>query len=161
MPAKVIFKDDFQSSLTKKWTIFNVTGPQSWSTSNQGAGANYYAVINGAGVANEDWLVSNEISLSGFNKYTISYLTDGNGSAVNPIQVLITDNYSGDPTTTTWTPLAGKIDTVLTGFGFETSGRVNLTSYANKKIRVAIKYISAPGASATWEVDNVQVKGMN
>lgn len=160
-PASIIFKDDFQSGLDTNWKIFNIAGPQTWTTSNQGAGNNFYGVINGSGVANEDWLVSKEISLSGFNKYSVSYLTDGNGSNANPIQVLITDAYSGDPATTMWTPLTGKIDTVLNGFGFETSGRVNITSYADKKIRVAFKYISTPTGSATWEIDNVQVKGMN
>lgn len=160
-PASIIFKDDFQSGLDTNWKIFNISGPQTWTTSNQGAGNNFYGVMNGSGVANEDWLVSKEISLSGFNKYSVSYLTDGNGSNANPIQVLITDAYSGDPATTTWTPLTGKIDTVLNGFGFETSGRVNITSYADKKIRVAFKYISTPTGSATWEIDNVQVKGMN
>ena len=161
VPASIIFKDDFQSSLAYNWQIHNKIGPQTWTTSNQGAGNNYYAVMNGANVANEDWLVSKEISLSGFNKYTISYLTDGNGSVQNPIQVLITDNYSGDPSTTTWTTLPGKIDTVLNSFAFETSGRVDINAFANKKIRIAIKYMSAPNASATWEVDNVQIKGMN
>lgn len=161
IPASIIFKDDFQGAITNNWTIFNVTGPQTWATSNQGSGSNFYAVMNGGTTANEDWLVSKEISLSGFNKYTVSYLTDGNGSSLNPIQILITDNYSGDPSTTTWTALTGKIDTVLNGFGFDTSGRVSITSYADKKVRVAIKYMSTPAGSATWEVDNVQVKGMN
>lgn len=160
-PASVIFREDFQNGLDLNWKLIDKAGTQAWTTSNQGTGNNYYAVMNGSGTANEDWLVSKEISLSGFTKYTVSYLTDGSGSNQNPIQVLITDNYTGDPSTTTWTPLTGKIDAVLTGFGFETSNRVDINSFANKKVRVAFKYISTTSGSATWEVDNVQIKGMN
>lgn len=159
-PSKLLFKEDFQNGLGS-FTNFNTAGTQTWTTSNQGAGANYYAIMNGQNAANEDWLVSKEISLSGFNKYTASYLTDGNGSAQNPIQILITDNYTGTPSTTTWTTLTGKIDTGLSAFGFDTSKRVDISNFANKKVRIAVKYISTTTGSATWEVDNIQVRGLN
>lgn len=160
IPSTILFKDGFQSGLAN-WTTYNIAGPQVWNTSNQGTGANYYAVLNGANVANEDWLVSKEISLTGFNKYSVSYLTDGSGSNQNLVQFLITDSFTGDVKTTNWVTLTGRIDTILTGFGFDSSGRVNISNFANKKVRIAVKYISAPNASATWEVDNIQVRGIN
>lgn len=160
LPSKLLFSDRFEGSLETNWTVINKAGTQVWTTSNQGSGANYYAVMNGQGAVNEDWLVSNEISLSGFNKYTVSYLTDGNGSNQNLIQFLITDSYTGDPATTTWTVLNGKIDTALGGFAFDTSKRVSITNFANKKVRIAVKYVSNAAGSATWEVDNVQVRGV-
>lgn len=142
-------------------TAFNIAGPQVWSISNQGTGANYYAVMNGANSANEDWIVSNEIALTGFSSYIVSYDTDGRATGVagNPIQVFITDNYSGNPTTTTWTAVNGELDTVLGAFGFIGSGRVNIDAFANKKVRIAFKYTSTSSASTTWEIDNLIVRG--
>lgn len=161
-PSQLLFSDRFEGTLETNWTIFNKAGTQVWSTSNQGSATNYYAVMNGQGADNEDWLVSKEISLNGFNKYTVSYLTDGNGSSQNPIQFLITDSYTGDPATTAWTTLTGKIDSGigLTNFGFESSTRVPISNFANKKVRIAVKYVSNASGSATWEVDNVQVRGV-
>lgn len=160
LPSKLLFSDKFSGTLETNWTVFNKAGTQVWTTSDQGSGNNFYAVMNGQGETNEDWLVSKEISLSGYNKYTVSYLTDGNGSNQNLIQFLITDSYTGDPATTTWTTLNGKIDTVLSGFGFDSSKRVSITNFANKKVRIAVRYISNASGSATWEVDNVQVRGV-
>ena len=159
VPPTKIFMEDFQNGLTTNWTKVSVAGPQEWNTSNQGAGSNYYAVMNGGSAANEDWLVSNPISLSGYGNYSLSFDSDGMGAAGLPLQVFITDNYSGNPTTTTWTQLTAPIDTNLGAWGFINSGLVNLNAYANKNVRIAFKYTSSATASTTWELDNVKVLG--
>ncbi len=159
VPPTKIFIEDFQNGLTTNWTKVSVTGPQEWNTSNQGAGSNYYAVMNGGAAANEDWLVSNQISLSGYGNYSLSFDSDGMGAAGLPLQVFITDNYSGNPTTTTWTQLTAPIDTNLSAWGFFNSGLVNLNAFANKNVRIAFKYTSTSSASTTWELDNVKVQG--
>lgn len=159
VPPTKIFMEDFQNGLTTNWTKVSVAGPQEWGTSNQGAGSNYYAVMNGGAAANEDWLVSNQISLSGYGNYSLSFDSDGMGAAGLPLQVFITDNYSGNPTTTTWTQLTAPIDTNLSAWGFFNSGLVNLNAFANKNVRIAFKYTSTSSASTTWELDNVKVQG--
>ncbi len=159
IPPTKIFMEDFQNGLTTNWTKVSVAGPQEWGTSNQGAGSNYYAVMNGGAAANEDWLISNQISLSGYGNYSLSFDSDGMGAAGLPLQVFITDNYSGNPTTTTWTQLTAPIDTNLGSWGFINSGLVNLNAFANKNVRIAFKYTSTSSASTTWELDNVKVLG--
>lgn len=159
VPPTKIFMEDFQNGLTTNWTKVSVAGPQEWGTSNQGAGSNYYAVMNGGTAANEDWLISNQISLSGYGNYSLSFDSDGMGAAGLPLQVFITDNYSGNPTTTTWTQLTAPIDTNLGAWGFINSGLVNLNAFANKNVRIAFKYTSTTSASTTWELDNVKVLG--
>lgn len=159
VPPTKIFMEDFQNGLTANWTKVSVAGPQEWGTSNQGAGSNYYAVMNGGSAANEDWLISNQISLSGYGNYSLSFDSDGMGAAGLPLQVFITDNYSGNPTTTTWTQLTAPIDTNLGAWGFINSGLVNLNAFANKNVRIAFKYTSTTSASTTWELDNVKVLG--
>lgn len=159
VPPTKIFLEDFQNGLNTNWTKVSVAGPQEWGTSNQGAGSNYYAVMNGGTAANEDWLVSNQISLSGYGNYSLSFDSDGMGAAGLPLQVFITDNYSGNPATTTWTQLTAPIDTNLGAWGFINSGLVNLNAFANKNVRIAFKYTSTTSASTTWELDNVKVLG--
>ena len=159
IPPTKIFAEDFQNGLTANWTKVSVAGTQEWTTSNQGAGSNYYAVMNGGAFANEDWLVSSEISLSGFGNYSLSFDSDGMGAAGLPLQVFITDSYTGNPTTTNWTQLTAPIDTNLGAWGFINSGLVNLNAYANKNVRIAFKYTSSATASTTWELDNVKVLG--
>lgn len=159
----VLFNEVFGSSLNaENWTAVNVLGPQVWGTSNQGTGAgNYYAVMNGysgGNVANEDWLVSKEISLSGYTNVTLTFDSDVRYNGT-PIKVYATDNYSGNPTTTTWTELSAIIDTNSGVWGFVSSGNVSLNAFANKNIRIAFKYVSTTSAANTWEIDNVKVKG--
>ena len=161
VPPTTIFFEGFQTSLTANFTAYDVAGPQQvWTRSNQGTGTNYYAVMNGGTAANEDWLVSNEINLTGYNGYSFSFDSDGRASTPgNPLEVYITENFSGNPSTTTWTKVNAPIDTALGGFAFFNSGKINIDSYANKKIRIAFKYTSTTTASTTWEVDNLKVSG--
>ncbi|MBH1958979.1 MAG: choice-of-anchor J domain-containing protein [Flavobacteriia bacterium] len=160
-PPTTIFFEGFQTSLTANFTAYDVAGPQQvWTRSNQGTGTNYYAVMNGGTSANEDWLVSSEINLTGYNGYSFSFDSDGRATTPgNPLEVYITENFSGNPSTTTWTKIDAPIDTALGGFAFFSSGKININSYANKKIRIAFKYTSTPTASTTWEVDNLKVSG--
>lgn len=155
-----IFSDNFSSGLGN-WTSESVIGAQTWTTSNQGTGTNYYAVMNGfSGSAkeNEDWLISKPITLSGYSTYSLSFDSDVRFNG-NVLEVYITENYTNNPSTTTWTKLNATFDTNSGVFGFVNSGNVDLTSYAGKSIRIAYKYTSTNSAAATWEVDNVSVKG--
>lgn len=159
VPPTKLFMEDFQNGLGT-FTQQSISGTQAWATSNQGTGSNYYAVMNGASTANEDWLISKEISLNGYASYFLSFDSDGRATTPgNPLQVLITDNYTGNPTTTTWTTLNAPLDTVLGAFGFANSGLVSLNAFANKNVRVAFKYTNTTTASTTWEIDNVKVLG--
>lgn len=159
-PPVTLFSDDFSSGLGN-WTSESVIGAQTWTTSNQGTGTNYYAVMNGfSGSAkeNEDWLISKPITLSGYSTYSLSFDSDVRFNG-NVLEVYITENYTNNPSTTTWTKLNATFDTNSGVFGFVNSGNVDLTSYAGKSIRIAYKYTSTNSAAATWEVDNVSVKG--
>ena len=102
---------------------------------------------------------SKEISLNGFKSAYFSFETDGAFDG-NPLKVFVTDNYTGDATTTSWTEITSAVfDTDLSGFkGFVGSGKLSLNNFASKNIRIAFKYTSENGKSTRWEVDNVIVK---
>lgn len=159
---KILFSDEFGTALNAtNWTAVSVTGAQVWTTSNQGTGTNYYAVMNGfvnsTNNANEDWLVSKEIDLNGYSQINLSFDSDVRYNGT-PLKAFVTDNYSGNPTTTTWTELSAIWDTNSGAFGFVNSGNVSLNNFSGKKVRIAFKYVSTTSAANTWEIDNVKIK---
>jgi hypothetical protein len=42
---------------------------------------------------------------------------------------------------------------------FVNSGKLDISNFAGKNVVVAFKYTSTDTASATWELDNVKVRG--
>ncbi|MCA6066877.1 DUF5689 domain-containing protein [Chryseobacterium sp. RG1] len=160
-PLATIYGDDFSSGFAN-WTTVSVTGAEVWTISNQGNSGNNYAMMNGyasGNKANEDWLISKEVSLVGKTKAFVSFTTDVR-YAGNALQVYATDNYSGNPSTTTWTLLPATLDTNTAAFGdWASSGNVNLSAFLGKNVRIAFKYTSTTSAAATWEVDDFKIKG--
>ena len=162
-PLPVLYSENFAAGgFNSDWTTANVTGTQVWNTSNQGNGTNYYAMMNGfASVnnANEDWLISKTVSLVGKTKAAVSFTSDVR-YAGNALQVYATENYTGNPATTTWVLLPAVLDTNNAAFGdWVSSGNVDLAAFLGKNVRVAFKYTSTTSASATWEIDDFKIKG--
>lgn len=158
VPPTTIFKDGFAN--LSNWTAVNVLGTQVWNIQNYGNPAPC-VVMNGnqggANYVNEDWLVSKPISLNGYSEAFVSFETDGRYNG-DPLKFYVTDNYTGDPTTTTWTELPAQLDTNLSSFGvWVSSGSLNISSFVNKNVVFAFKYTSTATASTTWEVDNFKV----
>lgn len=160
-PATTIFQDGFAN--LNNWTAISVSGAQVWNTANFGNPAPC-AVMNGysgGNNANEDWLVSKELALTGFANYNVTFETDGRFTG-NPLKAYVTDNYTGNPTTTTWTELPAILDTDLSSYGQWTgSGNLSLNTFAGKTVRVAFKYTSTTSGATAWEVDNFKLKGSN
>lgn len=159
--GKRFFFDGFEGVLTDNWIPVSVTGAQIWNIQQFGnpkpcAVMNGFASVNNV---NEDWLISKPISLQGFTSASLSFETDGR-YAGNPLEVFVTENYTGNPATTTWTPLSAILDPNLTIFNTWTnSGNISLTSFVNKNVQIAFKYTSTSTAATTWELDNVKVVG--
>lgn len=156
-PATVIFSDPFTN--LNNFTTVSVQGTQAWNTTTFGNPAPS-AIMDGNRQLNEDWLISPKISINGYKSAFLGFQTDGRFNG-NPLEVYVTDNYTGNPSTTTWVKLDAKLDEDLNAFaGFVGSGKVLLDNYLNKEITIAIKYTSIAGFSTTWEVDNFKVRGI-
>lgn len=158
----VIFSDNFSGTLAAKWDAVSVIGAQGWEIRNFGnpAPGAYMNGFAGGAQNNEDWLISKPFDLTGYADVNLTFDTDMNFNGP-ALQVFVTDNYTGDPATTTWTQLNATLDTVLSWNTWTNSGLVSLKQHANKNnVRIAFKYMSSPAAGAsTWELDNVNVKG--
>lgn len=159
-PPVTIFSEDFSGGIAN-WTPVSVTGSQVWTTTTFG-NPGPSAIMNGfAGSSNvnEDWLVSKPIALTGYNTYSLSFETDGRYTG-NPLEVYVTDNYTGNTATTNWTKLNATIDTDLTKFSpFVSSGSIDVSSFSGKNLVIAFKYTSTATNSTTWELDNIKIKG--
>ena len=154
---ETIFSDAFAS--LSNWTAVNALGSQTWTTTTYGNPAPS-AYFDGNRSPNEDWLISKKITIpSTYKGVFFSFETDGNYQG-NPLEVYVTDNYTGDVKTTNWTKTNANLDTDLGGFnGFVNSGLVDVNAFKGKDLVVAFKYTSVQGASTRWEVDNFAVKG--
>lgn len=151
-----IFTDGFDT--LGNWNAVSVAGTQVWGITTFG-NPRPSAIMDGNRQANEDWLVlKTPVSLAGYKDAFFSFQTDGRYSGP-PLELYVTENYTGAPGTTTWTKVNAGLDTDLNNFaGFVSSGRVSLKDYINKNVTIAFKYTSVSNFSTTWEVDNFTIK---
>lgn len=112
----------------------------------------------------ESYIVSKAIDLSASKgatlefSYVLRYVTK-NGAAVEGVknQVLITDNYTGDPATTKWTDITGTMKEGTDWVTWETY-KHDLSDFKGKKNVVIALHYACAASSGTWEVKNLSVK---
>ena len=106
----------------------------------------------------ESYLVSSEIDLTestgAYIQFEYIYRYANRAGAEN--KVLITDSYTGDPTTTTWEDITGTLVEGSDWTTFSTYARNIDSKYLGKKIVIAF-YYACTNNSSTWEVKNVTV----
>ena len=110
----------------------------------------------GTNNANEDWLISPSIDLSGLTAASLSFQTASRFTG-NVLEIKISSDYtSGNPNGATWTDLTAILD-ASNSYTWTNSGNIDISSFVGGNVRVAFKYTSTSSASMTWEVDNVKI----
>jgi hypothetical protein len=166
--SNIIFEEDFEvgsiNDLTSAgWTNVNVSGGNLDYFIGSFSG-NSYAQISGfnSGETNsEAWLITPEIDLSGSTQEDLSLNIQTNFDNGNILTIFITDNYTGDPTTTEWTQLGLNVPSgPSSGFGdFETVGPTNI-SCAGENVWIGFRYISSdPGPTTRYHIDDLEITG--
>ena len=159
----------FETILTQasfdKFSAYSVTGSQVWTfSSSYGAVMTGYA--SGTSFANEDWFISPALDLTGKTDVKLSFEhARGPAASINIgvnegyYTVWVSNNYSsGAPSTATWNQINGVVHGT-TAWGYVSSGQLTIpTANLAANARIAFKYISIDGASATWEIKNMLVK---
>jgi len=148
-----------------KFTAYSVTGTQVWTfSSTYGAMMTGYA--SGTSSANEDWFISPALDLTGKTNVKVMFEhARGPAGSINVgvtegyYSVWISNNYtSGAPSTATWTEITGVTHGTV-AWGFVSSGQLTIpTANLAANAKIAFKYMSIDGASATWEIKNLIVK---
>ena len=158
----VINQEDFESGTLGTWTAYNVTGAQVWE--NYEYGGNKFAKMSGydsGSNENEDWLISPQMNLTGFTSITLNFSNAMSYSGPD-LQLFFSADYDGtsDPNDFTWTDITDQADWSDGSFQWVASGDVDLTSMAAESSYVAFKYTSTAEQSATWEVDDILIYGI-
>ena len=161
--ATALFEDNFDTG-TGSFSIVDVKLDEAlkyvWNGSSYGAKASAY--LNSKNYEAESWLISPEIDLSKATspQLVITQAANFLGSDFyDNCNIMVSTNYkSGLPSTATWTALKpSNVPTADTKWDMVT-GNASLASYAGKKIRIALRYVSSASTAPTWEVRNITVK---
>lgn len=154
----VIHSENFSSNTSGEWTAVDVLGTTDVWTFTAG-----FASVNGFGDQNdEDWLISPEIDMdnSTAETFNFKYKNRFNGPL---IELYYTTNYTGNPTTTTWTALslgslvANNTSTVSTSF--TTHPAVNISALTGS-VRFAFKYYGTATLIKEWQIDDIEISGV-
>ncbi len=154
----VYLDESFESSFGK-FTAYTVKGT-AWAIDYSTAKATGYDNSSKTTTESEAYIVSSPVDLS---KSTGAYLQFDYilryvNSTTNSNKVLVTDNYTGNPTTTSWTDITG---TLTEGSDWETFStyKKNIPSafIGKSSVVVALMY-SCTTSSSTIEVKNLTLK---
>ncbi|RRO24333.1 DUF5689 domain-containing protein [Flavobacteriaceae bacterium 14752] len=164
--STTIFEEDFEvssiSNLTG-WTNVNVSGGNLDYIIGSFSGDSYAQIsgFNSGETDSEAWLVTPQIDLSTTVEEDLSMEIQTNFDNGNILAIFITDNFTGDPTTTEWTQLDLEIPSGPgSGFGsFEPVGPTNI-SCAGENVWIGFRYISTdPDATTRYHIDDLTITG--
>lgn len=162
-PADGYINETFSKSFGT-FTLKNIKGTP-WVIDSYGyAKATGYENVSKVITPSESYLVSKAIDLSTSKgatlkfSYILRYATF-NGVPTEGVknQVLITENYTGDPTTTKWTDITG---TLTEGTDWKTwsTYTYDLAPYKGKKNIVIALHYACEAKSGTWQIKELTVK---
>lgn len=159
------FAQDFNacaSALPGGWTQFSAAGDQTWACTTFGRTGNGVQVngfVTGTGaVANQDWLISPRLSLTGFNFPLLSFASRVRFDGPS-LKLLVSTNYSGsgNPAAATWAELNGQFPAANSDVWTQASN-INLAAFKQPGVYVAFVYASSPEAGAArWTLDDFTI----
>ncbi len=124
----------------------------------EGGNPYYYmkasAFINKAAKASESWLISPEVDLSTATNATLTFMHIINHAGDMQTQETL---WVTETSTENWQQVTIPNYPDGNSWNEVSSGNIDLSAYAGKKIKFAFKYVSTTAAAATWEVYDVKV----
>ena len=146
------------------FTVKNVKGTP-WVIDYSSAKATGYDNSSKTTTPSDSYIVSNAIDLSKSTgayitfSYILRYFTNyGEEKPGVKDEVLITDNYTGDPSTTKWTDISGKLTEGSDWSTWYTYSMDIPAEFISKSNVVIALHYTCEDNSATWEVKNLVVK---
>ncbi len=140
------------------FSTYNVSGDQTWGISYSTACMTGYA--NSTNYANEDWLISPEIDLSGISSafFNMEYIARYFNNLDSDITLQVSSDYTDGaaPSSATWSTIGASWTSGSDWNNFTTTS-IDLSSFAGQKIRVAIKYLSTDAKAGTIEIKSISI----
>ena len=164
LPEGTFFQADFTSSLGD-FQSKSASGAISWTNSYSSACITGYDKWDGSDTKTNKpgvtYLVSPEIDLTDATEahVELTHALRYEKADINTNNaLLITDNYTGDVTTTSWTQMNYTTDGLNgTAFDFVTSQANIPAAFVGKKVVVALRHTCTDSQSSTWEVQKLSI----
>ncbi len=154
MPYSQSFATEFGS-----YTTYDVLGAQSWEIDYQTAKMTGY--VSSTYYANEDWLISSPVAITGVNdaKMVMVYIGRYFNSINSEITILASTNYTwgGNPTSASWTQVPANL-TESTNWNDFLTTEIALTDYVGQTVTFAVKYISTDSKAGTMEIQSITIQ---
>ena len=154
MPYTQSFASEFGTYMT-----YDELGPQSWEIDYSTAKMTGY--VNPNYYANEDWLISSPVSITGVSdaKMTMSYIGRYFNSINEEVTIWASTNYTwgSDPNMASWTPVPAVLVEGSNWSDFITV-ELSLTEYVGQTITVAVKYTSTDSKAGTMEIQSITIE---
>lgn len=154
LPYTQSFTTDFGTYTTK-----DVLGDQSWTIDFKTAKMTGY--VNSAYYANEDWLISSPVALTGVNdaKMTMVYIGRYFTNINDEITIWASTNYDwdSDPTTATWLPVPASLKEGSNWNDFLTA-EISLSQFVGQTVTFAVRYTSTDSKAGTMEIQSITIE---
>ncbi|WP_411894114.1 DUF5689 domain-containing protein [Winogradskyella sp. A2] len=164
--GSVIFEEDFEGFGTydsEGWDNININGTSTdWFISS--FSGNFYSRISAFSSGNSEanvWLVTPAIDMDSTTGEEISFDVQANFDNGTNLSVWVSTDYTGDPTTATWSLLDATIPVGPSStFGdFESVGPVNISCVDGTAVFGFFYEGSDPSATTRYHLDNIVVTG--
>ena len=154
LPYSQSFASDFGTYLTK-----DVLGAQSWEIDFSTAKMTGY--VKPDYFANEDWLISSPVDLSGVNgaKMTMSYIGRYFTNINQEVTVWVASDYvwDSDPATANWVQVPATLSEGSDWNNFLTA-EISLGQFVGGTVNVAVKYTSTNQKAGTIEIQSILIE---
>ena len=154
MPYTQSFTSEFGT-----YMIYDVLGAQTWEIDYSTAKMTGY--VGGSYYANEDWLISSPVAITGVNdaKMTMVYIGRYFSNINDEVTIWASTNYTwgSDPTSASWTQVAASLTEGSNWNDFLTA-EISLTEYVGQTVTFAVKYLSTDSKAGTMEVQSITIE---
>lgn len=155
MPYCQSFASDFGTYMT-----YDILGSEFWAIDYSTAKMTGY-ISNTEYHANEDWLISSPVAITGVNdaKMTMVYIGRYFNNINEEVTIWASTNYvwGSDPTTAEWTQLATNLIEGNSWTNFLTA-EISLTQFVGQTVTFAVKYISTDSKAGTMEIQSICIE---
>ena len=154
MPYCQNFASEFGTYMT-----YDVLGNDSWVIDYNTAKMTGYS--GGSYYANEDWLISSPVAITGVDdaKMTMVYIGRYFNNINEEVTLWASTNYTwgSAPSTATWNQITASLSEGSNWNDFLTA-EIPLTEYVGQTVTIAVKYVSTDSKAGTMEIQSICIE---
>ena len=154
MPYTQSFTTEFGTYMT-----YDIAGAQTWEIDFKTAKMTGY--VGGSYYANEDWLISSPVAITGVSdaKMTMSYIGRYFSNINNEVTIWASTDYTwgNSPATASWTQVSSSLTEGSNWNDFLTA-EISLTQFVGQTVTIAVKYTSTDSKAGTMEIQSITIQ---